>query len=597
METLTIQRLSRRYHLRPSERDLTDDLDRAIERAFGDPLDDALTRLGLDGEEAICLRRVRVRLAYDPERPDGRTGEAWSELIVDAIRRTLAEHGGHHSDYLVRYPSRRHGLVDFALEVSAGRVRRAWAWNQLGWSQLPDPPSLSQARQQLVQALHREPALLLPIFLRLAQADRLAPWLAALPETDQQALLQCLFTHAGMPAGWLNEVPPALTTSPETGHLPSGPASVAIQRSHIARHLSTQAGVRLTRGAIPARHWALLGLLEQEPALFRRASRIITEHVASAETQWRRLTGDTVPPNKPAPTAEPSHEGEPDSYLRDLQSPSTADGNANDWVPPFDTTADDPRHGNHVSADPFMGDDTSEQNKGGQSDWRSIPRTAHSTDLIEPDPTTAPAADSDDASFAPWLEPRVHQSEWGGLFYLLPLLDDPPGPGATGIATALFKNPAFAQRSLAWVFYHFFRRLFEHECEDPRRTNGECPANRDTLPPFPEADPSLRLLSLLPVDEAIPHFEAPTRAEQDALETQVYRCTLALQGRLPQPEPAPRGQWRWLCQRPARLHLDTAWIDVHFPLDRLDTDIRKAGLDPDPDYVPWLGKVVKLHYD
>lgn len=556
MQTLTIQRLSRRYHLRPSERVLTDDLDHAIECAFGAPLDDALTRLDLNGEEAICLRQVRVRLDYDPDRSAGRTGDTWSDLIADAIRRTLAEHGGHHSDYLVRYPSRRHGLVDFALEVSAGRVRRAWAWNQLGWSHLTDPLSLSQASQQLVQALHREPALLLPIFIRLAQADRLAPWLAALPETHQQALLQCLFTQAGVPAGWLNKAPKALATSPETGQPLSGPSGVLIQRSLIARHLISSARKWVIRSAIPARHWALIGLLEQEPALFSRPTHVITEHLADAEIQWRHLTGNAVHPNKPASSAEPSHGSDPDTRLGDPRSRSFDDGNANDRV-------------------------TQE----------------HTADQVEPEQTTELATDSNDDPFAPWLELTVRQSEWGGLFYLLPLLEDPPSPEETGIATALIETPVFAQRSLAWVLYHFFRRLFEQECGYPQQTRSGCPANQETLPPFPEADPSLRILSHLPVDEDIPDLEAPTSAEQDALDTQVYRCSLALQRRLPQPEKTPGDQWLWLCRRPAQLHLDTAWIDVHFPLDRLDTDIRKAGLDLDPDYVPWLGKVVKLHYD
>jgi len=32
-------------------------------------------------------------------------------------------------------------------------------------------------------------------------------------------------------------------------------------------------------------------------------------------------------------------------------------------------------------------------------------------------------------------------------------------------------------------------------------------------------------------------------------------------------------------------------------LNDVDTQIRRAGLDLDPGFVPWLGKVVKIRYE
>jgi hypothetical protein len=37
-------------------------------------------------------------------------------------------------------------------------------------------------------------------------------------------------------------------------------------------------------------------------------------------------------------------------------------------------------------------------------------------------------------------------------------------------------------------------------------------------------------------------------------------------------------------------------VDLWFPLDAVDIRIRRAGLDVDPGWVPWLGRVVLFHY-
>ena len=37
-------------------------------------------------------------------------------------------------------------------------------------------------------------------------------------------------------------------------------------------------------------------------------------------------------------------------------------------------------------------------------------------------------------------------------------------------------------------------------------------------------------------------------------------------------------------------------IEVRFPLSAVDTRVRRAGLDLDPDFVPWLGCVVRFSY-
>jgi len=51
-----------------------------------------------------------------------------------------------------------------------------------------------------------------------------------------------------------------------------------------------------------------------------------------------------------------------------------------------------------------------------------------------------------------------------------------------------------------------------------------------------------------------------------------------------------------LVLRPARLALTPTHADVFFALDAADLRVRRAGLDIDPGWVPWLGRVLAFHY-
>ncbi|QKS29859.1 MAG: hypothetical protein HT579_13640 [Candidatus Accumulibacter similis] len=48
--------------------------------------------------------------------------------------------------------------------------------------------------------------------------------------------------------------------------------------------------------------------------------------------------------------------------------------------------------------------------------------------------------------------------------------------------------------------------------------------------------------------------------------------------------------------RPARLSLTPTHADVWQDLDAVDLRLRRAGLDLDPGWVPWLGRVLRFHY-
>jgi len=50
-------------------------------------------------------------------------------------------------------------------------------------------------------------------------------------------------------------------------------------------------------------------------------------------------------------------------------------------------------------------------------------------------------------------------------------------------------------------------------------------------------------------------------------------------------------------RRPGWIVWDRTHIEVWMPLSRIDLRIRRAGLDLDPGWVPWLGQVIRFYYE
>ena len=54
---------------------------------------------------------------------------------------------------------------------------------------------------------------------------------------------------------------------------------------------------------------------------------------------------------------------------------------------------------------------------------------------------------------------------------------------------------------------------------------------------------------------------------------------------------------RALVARPGQIAFTRTHLDVVLPLRELDIRVRRAGLDADPGWVPWLGRIVSFHYE
>ena len=98
----------------------------------------------------------------------------------------------------------------------------------------------------------------------------------------------------------------------------------------------------------------------------------------------------------------------------------------------------------------------------------------------------------------------------------------------------------------------------------------------------------------LPPDAAPPSCseEPPDDAEGALIASFVERVLVALETRLEEKQPIA-----FVCYRAAEIVADPGWIEVHLSLNEVSTSIRRAGLDLDPGYLPWLGVVVSFVYE
>jgi hypothetical protein len=120
------------------------------------------------------------------------------------------------------------------------------------------------------------------------------------------------------------------------------------------------------------------------------------------------------------------------------------------------------------------------------------------------------------------------------------------------------------------------------------------------LQPMPARDPAALAFCGLPPD-AEPPLPPPAAgadleaSQEAALDDARVRLAHLLAQRIPDwrgPALLPR-----VLQRRARIVADPGWIDVHLSLREVSLELRRAALDLDPGFVPWLGIVLRFAYE
>ncbi|HEV7684667.1 MAG TPA: hypothetical protein VGO68_21335 [Pyrinomonadaceae bacterium] len=557
MAGILIQRLETRYRLPQSalaeQRRLDQLRIEVVDRAFSIAFD----QLGLTDESELCIRGLQVLVRLRLDLSDQTLVQHWSEALADEIRSVVNRGSGSN---VVSYRSRRHALIDFAVSVPRGDLRRVWAWRQLGLWRSREVPTQALAISELVQALCAESALVIPILRALAEAGQFESIAIRLEDRQWEALAWSALSQIGrvhlidevraafadasasgnaeasfQSASRLNDVHPATPSSLDT--LNSQRASAAhrdalrvVGKSHLLRAVASSVSLRNANPAVGCA-LAFLSVLEVEPTLTR--VEVVTEVISSIT--------NTV-------TFEPGETGiEAHDHLEDSatgsRSPETA--NLNEFT------------------------------------------KAASREFTEAAGTSTLARTSDGAAADPHLksEPRDERDEdarpedlqrraltrAGGLLFLLGVIDDLKLP------EEIWSHPELSARPFLWVIHQLALALVNLPPDDPAvlAFAGLAP---QALPPSDDQEP-------------------PVGAEAIEFRAYVTRIVEYLRVVLEVEDESDSALLESICRRRAEVVAAPGWIEVRFSLDEVSTEIRRAGLDLDPGYIPWLGVVVKFVYE
>jgi hypothetical protein len=167
---------------------------------------------------------------------------------------------------------------------------------------------------------------------------------------------------------------------------------------------------------------------------------------------------------------------------------------------------------------------------------------------------------------------------WGGLLFLLPVLD------ALGVPDRLAEDPVPGGRGLL------------HRLGVDLLTR----AVPDTGAPSPRDPAALAFCGLPPGGEPppVPGGDDPARRRlaMETVDREADRVVVALRARLDATRRPDAAVLLAACRRRAVIEAAPGWIDVLLELEELSVEVRRAGLDLDPGYLPWLGCVVRFRY-
>lgn len=598
-------------------------------------LEGAVEAAGAGPGEEVCVRRLHVPVRLRGARGDSALAADWAAAVATALGEALARGD---DDLAVRYGSRLHAWMDCALGVAQGRLGRAWAWRRLGlWRGAADLGP-ADAATELVRGLVFEPQAVVAVLVGLAGQGALLP-LARRLDAPAWTLLAAAALDAHQAPRALLE-PPGPAEAPAWDSGPSGAAAAGVgdaravpgsgdQGAQVPRpdpavQLQPAAGSALADllgVAVPegARAMAVLVLLAADPALGRRglgearrrleplvqtlldpSAALLPLDPDGAGPKTARATQfepETAPGSPPAPTqpgpeavSRGAHEAPPQPSPGSAPQPLSAgpdsatapsrpidDGAGSqtgarqqkragqgagpqypdalgDAAKPVDSAA--PPH-----RDPHR--DTQERAPRGQ-----LPDAAEAP--ADPGPEVASPETRPEAEPVPSLIQRRHgRTQWGGLLLLLNCLEP------AGLLTP--EAPWPPGRTLRWGLHRLAQALAPVAADDPAALAfaGLAPGSAPPSLDGPDADP----------------------AEAAAIAALAERVAVRLHAALGAGAEHPGAVLARICRRPAEILADPGWIEVRFPLDCLSTQVRRAGLDLNPDWLPWLGVVVRFAYE
>jgi len=540
MTDLRVAHLRKRYRLPHGDVDGRARLDRAVARALDDALlEGALDALGMRDGEEVCVRRLHVAARLPRGGRETALAAAWSLAAAQALDAALRD-----GAEVVRYGSRHQAMRELVRRAPRGDLSRAWAWRQLGLWTLGDAAAPARVAGEIVALLAREPQAAVALLAESAAAGTLPTLVAGAPAAAWRALAAAVLARAG--------ASPALADAPATADdVATDPLGTTVADTAVEARIDSSgatplalafaAALRATGTSTPAestlvRALATLAVVHAEPALARTAPARAARLVARAAT---RLVHSAAREDAPAPRP------------RDRAAAHAAAHAAAPHTPP----------------------------------------TPHAPRALR---------DDEDADVQPAdARPRARTDAAGVLFllHLVRALDVPALVAATD---------ALRDRPLRWVLHRIAVDALGLDARDPAALAfaGITDVIRDSAPvrhPRESGGPAALATTLDPrmrEDDGQAGNESPvTSRERDAIDALIARLTATLRVWLPGEHPeSDTALLARVCRRRGEIVADPAWIEAWLPLDEVDPLVRRAGLDVDPDWCPFIGAVVRFHY-
>lgn len=561
---VTIQTFETQYRLAPWARVEQRRLDQVRTIVLDNAFAWALDQVGIREEAELCIRKLFVPVRLSLYRSDESIVATWSAALGQEIVRAI---GGGSTANVVVYHSRRQALMDLAVGVARRDLSRAWAWRQLGLWRASDVAGESEAVAELVCALRGTPGLVVPILSALARAGLLQRIASRLTATQWEQLARAALSEAG-----------AEHLLDEGGEVPSNRAQREAQRVRkdslvlqVVNPGALSGAKRRMRRAVAA-----LGVMDADPSLLRTATaQTLVGIIADAITDSITSAGSEI---VDASTAE--------FEQADVVAP-----------PPFNSTDPAARDASEVTAG-NASDATARHAELSAPDSSAFAR-AMAEEPFAVSPPTAPGIEKPAAGRAVRIpeakrkgdiqveldsvgkrnieetEPldlrRRGFTQFGGLLFLLAVIEDLKLP------EQIMAHALLGTRPFLWVMHQLALSLAIEEAQDPAALAFA------GLPPG--AKP--------PSEEE----EAPNPEEARALNTFVAQIVARLRLLLEYEDESETSLLEFVCLRRAEIVADPGWIEVRLSLDEVATEIRRAGLDLNPGYVPWLGVVVVFIYE
>ncbi len=535
MIAVTIDRVRARYRVPSGGERVGRRLDGMLERAFDSALEAGLELAGFGGAELVCVRRIEVPFQADLSRAEVGLAGAWAEAFARELRRGVDRGAAD----VVRYRSPSAALLDVLRRAPRDDFGRVWAWRSLGLWDGGEDPSPAAAAREAARTLRARPELAPSVLEALAEdgpARRLL--FRRLDRSSWTKIAVAALRAAKADPGLVRAEDAAGVVlaggEEERRDVASRPRPGPRAATVAARSALAEAGRRERVEPATARAVAILALLAGAPGAIARGRDV----PAAVQAVARHILDRPPPGGSRDPSRRAADPGVGAENGR--ERPPVEPGPVRDGEGRSGVSAGEVEETERPGRDPGPGPGL-EEGPGGDLD------------------TGAEARDRVPA-----------RTEFAGLLFLLNLLDDDE------LRSGIVEAPALGERPLRWVLHRLATTLAPAPGEDPA-VLAFCGVGPDAGPPCPRAS-------------------LPAREEEEALDEGARRLRERLRERLELEDRSPGEVTREVVRREAVVVADPGWIEVRLPLRQVSPGIRRAGLDLDPGYLPWLGVVMRFAY-